>query len=113
MWQVISVSYLSKVEVKKRRSVRGWMTVEEAERKADVTLWQVWGHVGHVLGVDVCPVKVVIGILLVITLGEALVKRTASCKEKTHSDLVYQQILAGFNKCFFFMRHIFLPDLIV
>lgn len=47
-----------------------------------LTLWQVWGHVWHFLCVDVRPVKVIIGILLVVTLREAFIKCTATCKEK-------------------------------
>ena len=47
-----------------------------------LTLWQVWGDVRHLVGADVRPVKVIIGILLVITLSDALVERTAPCKEK-------------------------------
>lgn len=48
-----------------------------------LTLWQVWGHVWHFLCVDVCPVEVIVGILLVVALREAFIKRAASCKE-TH-----------------------------
>lgn len=57
----------------------GWHKTEER----NLTLWQVWWDVWHFLGVDVRPVKVIIGILLVITLREALIKRTAPCTERT------------------------------
>ena len=42
------------------------------------TFWQVRGHVRHFLGVDVRPVKVIVGVLLVVALGEPLVERAAA-----------------------------------
>lgn len=48
----------------------------------NLTLGQVRRHIQHFLGVDVRPVKVIVGVLLVITLGETLVKRAAPWKKK-------------------------------
>lgn len=51
-------------------------------RSRGLTLWQVWWDIRHFLGVDMRPVKVIVRVLLVIALIEALVKCTASCKDR-------------------------------
>lgn len=43
-------------------------------------MWQVWRNIWHFLGVDVRPIKVIVGILLIIALREPLVKCAAPCK---------------------------------
>lgn len=59
---------------------------QRRREERDLTLWQVWRHVRHFLGVDVRPVKVIVGILLVVALGEALVERAAPCNQKKKND---------------------------
>lgn len=87
-------------------------------KTSSLTLWQVWGHIGHLLCVDVRPVKVIIGILLVITLREAFIKCAASCKEK--HKLIFgshqhaKQLLDDCNKSIYFLlQHEFLSRLIL
>lgn len=52
------------------------------------TLWQVWWDIWQFLGVDVRPVKVIVRILLVVTLREALIKCTTSCRKEKQQNVV-------------------------
>lgn len=57
-------------------------------KEFDFTLWQVWWDIWQFLGVDVRPVKVIVRILLVVTLREALIKCTTSCRKEKQQNVV-------------------------